>query len=265
MSIEELADLIKEAANIIVNSEVVISFTGAGISAESGIPTFRGSGGLWENYRVEDVASPEGFKKNPKLVWEFYLERRKKIAKAKPNPGHLALAELEKIFEETGENRKFYVITQNIDNLHKEAGNKNVIELHGNIWYTRCSNPACENSKPFLDKKMEYEELPPRCDICGSYLRPHVVWFNEPLPQDAINDAFALASEADAVIVVGTSGVVFPAAYIPYIAKERGGKVIEINIEPSAITKISDVFIMGKAGIVLPEIVKRVKELIGVE
>ncbi len=264
MGIGEVMDLIIEAAKIIANSKIVISFTGAGISAESGIPTFRGSGGLWENYRIEDVATPEGFKKNPKLVWEFYLERRKKIAKAKPNLGHTALAELEAIFEKVGKGRRFYVITQNIDNLHQEAGSKNVIELHGNIWFTRCSNPSCEKSKPFLDKKVEYDELPPKCDVCGSYLRPHVVWFGEPLPQDALNDAFDLASVADAVIVVGTSGVVFPAAYVPHIVKESGGKVIEINVEPSAITNISDVFIMEKAGITLLEIVKKVKEFLDI-
>ncbi|RLF66645.1 MAG: NAD-dependent protein deacylase, partial [Thermoplasmata archaeon] len=221
MSLDQLKDLIEEAARIISEANILISFTGAGVSAESGIPTFRGSGGLWENYKIEDVATPEGFRKNPELVWRFYLERRKKIKETKPNPAHLALAELESIFRDLS--RKFYVITQNIDNLHRLAGNKNVIELHGNIWYTRCSNDYCENSRPFYDDNIDYEEIPPRCDLCGSYLRPHVVWFGEPLPEDALSEAFKLASMADAVIVIGTSGVVFPAAYIPYVVKEHGG------------------------------------------
>ena len=260
MQSDDLKDLILEAAKIIARAKLVLSFTGAGISAESGIPTFRDSGGLWEKYRVEDVATPEAFMRNPKFVWEFYLERKKKIKEANPNPAHYALADLERILRESG--KSFYIITQNIDNLHREAGNKNIIELHGNIWYTKCSNSFCEKSRPFYDPRTspeEYEDFPPRCSSCGSLLRPHVVWFGEPLPEDAINESFRLASLADVVIVVGTSGAVFPAAYVPYIAREHGGKVIEVNIRTSSLTSISDVFLMGRAGEILPRIVEEVK------
>ena len=263
MQANDLEDLLEEAARIVSESKFLICFTGAGISAESGIPTFRDSGGLWEKYRIEDVATPEAFHKNPRFVWEFYLERRKKIKEASPNPAHYALASLEKAFKE--KDREFYVITQNIDNLHRIAGNENIIELHGNIWYTKCSNPNCSNSTPFYDDRVnmdEYEEFPPRCEICGSLLRPHVVWFGEPLPEDAINRAFNVSSMADAVIVIGTSGSVFPAAYVPYIVKEKGGSVIEVNVRRSSITHIADVFIMGKAGDIVPRIVEKVKKLL---
>ncbi len=251
---------IKEAAERIARSSLTIAFTGAGISAESGIPTFRGSGGLWENYRIEDVASPEGFKRNPKLVWEFYLERRRKIKRAKPNPAHYALAELEKTLESFG--KEFWIITQNIDNLHREAGNEKIIELHGNIWYSRCTNPRCKNSVPFYDPRTTFPELPPRCHLCGSIIRPHVVWFGEPLPERELEKAFNLSKRAEVVIVVGTSGVVFPAAYIPYYVKEGGGYVIEVNLEESGITRIADCFLRGKAGEVLPELVKEVRGIL---
>ncbi|WP_099210803.1 NAD-dependent protein deacetylase [Thermococcus henrietii] len=245
------------AAKILARSRFAIAFTGAGISAESGVPTFRGSNGLWKRYRPEELATPEAFDRDPRLVWEFYRWRMRRILDAKPNPAHYALAELERMGVLKA------VITQNVDDLHREAGTRNPIELHGNIFRVRCTScPYRENLKEsgrvheFVDSK----DLP-RCPRCGSLLRPDVVWFGEALPRGTLEEAFRLAEKADAVIVVGTSGVVYPAAYIPYIVKEHGGRVIEVNVERSGITPIADVFLRGKAAEVLPKLVELVREL----
>jgi len=247
--------MIEEAAKLIAHSRFLIAFTGAGISAESGIPTFRDRGGLWENYRVEEVATPEAFKRNPRLVWEFYKMRMKRMKEAKPNKAHLALAELE------GMGLLKAVITQNIDNLHREAGNKNVIELHGNIYRVKCTGCAyTENllESGRIEEFLKEEDLP-KCPECGSLLRPDVVWFGEPLPQEALQKAFKLAERADVCLVIGTSGQVFPAAYVPYIVKENGGYVIEINVKESGITPIADIFLKGPAGEVMETLLAKVK------
>ncbi|USS40571.1 NAD-dependent protein deacetylase [Thermococcus aggregans] len=249
--------MIEEAAKLIAHSHFLIAFTGAGISAESGIPTFRDKGGLWEKYRVEEVATPEAFKRDPQFVWEFYKMRMKTMREAKPNKAHLALAELERM------GLLKAVITQNIDNLHREAGNKNVIELHGNIYRVKCTNCSYREYRENLLESGRLEELLkedlPKCPKCGSLLRPDVVWFGEPLPQEAIQKAFKLAERADVCLVIGTSGQVFPAAYIPYIVKENGGYVIEINIKESGITPIADVFLKGRAGEVMELLLAKVK------
>jgi NAD-dependent deacetylase len=218
--------MLAEAAKLLARSKFAIAFTGAGVSAESGVPTFRGKNGLWKTYRAEELSTPEAFRRDPYIVWEFYKWRMWKILRARPNPAHYALAELERM----GILRA--VITQNVDNLHREAGTKNLIELHGNIFRVRCT--SCnyrENLKETgrLEKFLTEKGLP-RCPKCGSLLRPDVVWFGEPLPREALEEAFSLAERADLVLVIGTSGVVYPAAYIPYIVKERGGRVVEINI-----------------------------------
>lgn len=246
--------MMEEAAKLIAHSHFLIAFTGAGISAESGIPTFRGKGGLWEKYRVEEVATPEAFKRNPKLVWDFYKMRMKLMKDARPNKAHLALAELEKM-----ELLKA-VITQNIDNLHREAGNKNVVELHGNIYRVRCT--SCTYKENLLESGRLEEVLKenlPKCPECGSLLRPDVVWFGEPLPQETLKKVFKLAERADVCLVIGTSGQVFPAAYIPYIVKENGGYVIEINPKESGITPIADIFLKGLAGETMERLLAKVK------
>lgn len=243
---------------MLASSRSAIAFTGAGISAESGVPTFRDRDGLWKNYKAEELATSEAFRKNPKLVWDFYRWRMRLILKARPNPAHYALAELERL------GLLKAVITQNVDDLHREAGSRNVIELHGNIFRVRCTSCSYrENLKESdtLEEFLSMEGLP-KCPECGSLLRPDVVWFGEPLPREALERAFELAERADLVLVIGTSGVVYPAAYIPYIVKENGGKVVEINVERSGITPIADVFIRGKAGEVLPRIVELVKEVV---
>ncbi|EEB73286.1 NAD-dependent protein deacetylase [Thermococcus sp. AM4] len=251
--------LCEEAGRILAKAKFAIAFTGAGISAESGVPTFRDANGLWRNYRPEELATPEAFRRNPQLVWEFYKWRMQLIAKARPNKAHLALARL----EEMGILKA--VITQNVDDLHREAGTKNLIELHGNIFRVRCTSCTYrENLKESgrLEEFLSSRDLP-RCPRCNSLLRPDVVWFGEPLPQDALERAFELASRADVVLVIGTSGVVYPAAYIPYVVKEHGGRVIEINPKRSGITPIADVFIPKPAGEGMERILKAVEVFLG--
>ncbi|NJE04636.1 NAD-dependent deacylase [Thermococcus sp. M36] len=250
--------MIEEAAKLLARSRFAIAFTGAGISAESGVPTFRGFNGLWKKHRPEELATPEAFKRDPYLVWEFYKWRIDLIRKAKPNKAHRALTEL----EEMGILKA--VITQNVDDLHREAGTRNPIELHGNIFRVRCT--SCDYREDLketgrLDEFLAQKDLP-RCPRCGSLLRPDVVWFGEPLPRKAIEEAFRLAERADLVLVIGTSGVVYPAAYIPQIVKETGGKVIEINPDESGITPIADVFLRCSAGEAMEKLIERVRRLI---
>ena len=249
--------MIEGAAKLIARSKFLIAFTGAGISAESGIPTFRGKNGLWKQYRPEELATPEAFAKNPELVWEFYRWRMRLISKAKPNRAHLALAELERMGILKA------VITQNVDDLHREAGNKNIIELHGNIFRIKCTRcDYRENLKESgrLEKFLEDKDLP-RCPKCSSLLRPDVVWFGEALPESALSKAFNLARKSDVCLVIGTSGQVFPAAYIPYMVRDNGGYVIEINPSESGITPIADIFIREKAGEAMDELLKKIVEL----
>jgi len=240
--------MIEKVAEVILKSKHLIALTGAGISAESGIPTFRGPNGLWKRYRPEDLATPEAFARNPKLVWEWYAWRINLVLNAKPNPAHYALAELEKM------NLLKMLITQNVDDLHERAGSKKIVHLHGEILKvvcTRCEYEARLNAPP--------KDIPPKCPMCQALLRPGVVWFGEPIPPAALSLAFSEAEMADVILVVGTSGVVMPAGQIPYIVKSHGGIVIEINIQESAITPIADFFITGRAGEVLPRIVNEIK------
>lgn len=239
-----LGEYIQAAAEIIVKSQKIVALTGAGISADSGIPTFRGKNGLWKKFRPEDLATPSAFQKDPKLVWEWYSWRISMILKAKPNLAHIALAKLEKI------GKLDAVITQNVDDLHERAGTKNIIKLHGDILTARCI--SC-NKKIRLTEPPK--DVPPRCSICKNLLRPDVVWFGEPLPSEAINRAFSISANADVMIVIGTSGIVYPAGALPYITKNSGGKIIEINICESAVTPMADIFIKDKASVILPQIV----------
>ena len=216
--------------------------TGAGVSAESDIPTFRGADGLWRTYRAVDLATPEAFDRNPKLVWEWYEYRRHLIEKASPNPAHIAIAELEKLF------RDFLLITQNVDGLHSRAGSEKLVELHGNIFRNRCSRDGR------LVGKARENDVPPRCE-CGAYLRPDVVWFGESLPPHALEKAFEFATRCDAMIVVGTSGIVHPAASLPAVAKQHKAWILEVNLEATPITGLADDSIFGKAGEILPQIV----------
>ncbi len=239
-----------QASEYIAKSRYLVALTGAGVSAESGIPTFRGEDGLWKRYKPEELATPQAFARNPRLVWEWYRWRMEIVFKASPNPAHKALVELERM------GILKCIITQNVDGLHQLAGSSCVVELHGNIRRVRCTSCSfrSEISEP-------PKEIPPRCPRCGSLLRPDVVWFGEPIPEEALSKALELAKRCDVMIVIGTSGVVVPAGYLPYIAKSNGALIIEINVARSAITPIADIFINMRAGEALPKIVELVKKM----
>ena len=210
------------------------------MSAESGIPTFRGAGGIWEKYDFRKLATPQGFKSDPNLVWEWYQLRQIEIAKARPNPAHLTMAEMERHYQ------SFTVLTQNIDGMHRRAGSKRVIELHGNIWRIRC-----ERDGTTLDLDSPVNDIPPLCQ-CGSIMRPDVVWFGEQMPVRETEEASRIARESDVMFVVGTSAVVYPAAALPVLTKNSGGLVLEINLEPTDITSYADISLFGLAGEIMP-------------
>jgi len=214
--------------------------TGAGVSAESGIPTFRGAGGIWGKYDFTKLATPQGFKEDPRLVWEWYQLRQREIKKAKPNAAHITIVDMEDHFP------RFSVLTQNIDGMHRRAGSRNVVELHGSIWRMRCARDGLtiQNDDPVT-------EIPPMCQ-CGSILRPDVVWFGEQLSPDVVDEASRVANESEVMFVVGTSAVVYPAAALPAITKNSGGLVIEVNLEPTDITSYADASLLGPAGEMLP-------------
>jgi len=232
----------------------VVALTGAGISAESGVPTFRDAQtGLWERFRPEELASPEAFRRDPRLVWEWYAWRRELVSKVSPNAGHLALVELEKRLP------VFTLITQNVDGLHQRAGSGArfpVIELHGNIQRTKC----------FVDGQIvntweEDGELPPRCPRCAGLLRPDVVWFGELLPAEALSAAIAAAAGCDLFLSIGTSGLVEPAASLPYRALAAHIPVVEINPHPTPLSSLATFAIPASAGEVLPALVQAVWEI----
>jgi NAD-dependent deacetylase len=255
----------------------VLVLTGAGISAESGVPTFRGPGAaggafpqprtrdslarerlqgsatrsrrhpvdaLWRQFRPEDLATPQAFASDPRLVWEWYAWRRERMAAVRPNAGHHALVRLEE--RAPG----FLLATQNVDGLHALAGSRRMVELHGSIWLLRCTGCGAER-----DARGPLGELPPRC-ACGALLRPGVVWFGENLPEEPVQKAFAAASAADVVLVVGTSSIVYPAAGLPQVARARGGFVIEVNPESTPLSGQCQVCLRGPAAELLPELVE---------
>jgi len=228
--------------------------TGAGVSAESGIPTFRGEGGLWTKFDPIKVASIEYFMADPTAYWKVSKDRGRLALAARPNPGHDALAALE------AAGHLAAVVTQNTDGLHQESGSRNVIEVHGSGRTVQCLD--CGNREPRSEVQARLEvEMPPRCKVCGGvFLKPTVVLFGEAMPQAAIQEAFALARLADVMLVVGTSLVVYPAADIPLVAVRAGAKLVVINAEPTPFDELAEVVIRGKSGEVLPEIVELISE-----
>jgi NAD-dependent deacetylase len=210
--------------------EPLVVLTGAGISAESGVPTFRGKGGIWEDHRAEDLATPQAFTHDPTLVWRFYNWRRAIVANCAPNTAHHILVEIEHHL------KKFTLITQNVDGLHKIAGNQHVIELHGSLWRMRCTR--CQNS--WEDRRVHPPEHLPKCQDCGTLARPDVVWFGEPLDEDTLEEAMEAASQAQLMLVIGTSAIVHPAASIPMIARSAGARLVEINPESTPLTPLAD-------------------------
>lgn len=228
----------------------VLVLTGAGVSAESGVPTFRGSNGLWENQPFERVASPEGFAADPAMVWRFYSQRRAGADAVQPNPGHVALAKLE---QRLGD--RFLLATQNVDGLHRRAGSARLVEMHGELFKTRCS--SCERA-PFEDRTVYPRGTVPRCDRCGAPLRPHIVWFGEMLdPRDLERiDAFVTASRGSRWIflAVGTSGAVYPAAGLVDVARRAGAETWLVNADPPDNRSRFEHFVQGKSGEMLPEL-----------
>ena len=228
------------------SAQKVAVLTGSGISAESGVPTFRDAQtGLWARYDPVELATPEAFQRDPRLVWEWYAWRRELVGKAAPNPGHEALAELERRVS------NFVLLTQNVDGLHRRAGSQNVIELHGNIMRSKCSVEGvfaepCENDPG----------LPPSCPGCGAFLRPDVVWFGEALPAGAIEDAFDAACDCDVFLSVGTSGLVQPAASLAFEALRYEATVVEVNPDDTPLTWRAGYALRGRAGEVLPALVQ---------
>ena len=219
----------------------VAVLTGAGISAESGIPTFRGTGGLWRNCPAEQLATPEAFARDPALVWEWYDWRRAVVAEKSPNPGHFALAEMER------QHPSVTLITQNVDGLHDLAGSASPLKLHGDIWQVRCTQ--CDYRA--TNREVPLTPIPPRCS-CGAVLRPDIVWFGEALPEGVLRNAWAAAQIADLFLVVGTSALVQPAASLPRLALERHARVVEINLEHTPLSRHCDISLRGASGEILP-------------
>lgn len=224
----------------------VCVLTGAGVSAESGVPTFRGEDGLWKKFKPEELANFDAFINNPELVWEWYTYRKQVIKNVQPNPAHLALVEMEQMVPD------FTLVTQNVDNLHRRAGSKNVLELHGNIERSYCID--CRTVAE--DVELTPDRKAPRCEKCGGLIRPDVVWFGELLPVEIFQKASAAANRCELFLTVGTSAIVYPAASLPQVARSRGAYVVEINAEPTEISPRVHESLIGKAGEILPALVK---------
>lgn len=239
----ELAEQLQRARLLVGNARRVAVLTGAGISAESGVPTFRGAAGLWKQFRPEDLATPEAFARDPKFVWGWYAWRREILSRVKPNTGHTALAALEQHTPE------FTLITQNVDGLHQLAGSKRVLEVHGSIWILRCT--VC--GREWIDRSVPLA-IPPSCS-CGGLARPGVVWFGEELPSSVWRAAEQTASTAQVFLVVGTSAQVYPAAGLAPLARAAGAKVIEVNTEQTSLSGLADYTLRGLAGEILPKII----------
>jgi len=247
LSLADLADptRLKDLAKMLKQAKSVVAITGAGVSAESGISTFRGAGGYWEKFRAEDLASPQGFAKDPELVWRWYNERRKTILTSQPNPGHFALAALEKVYPQ------FLLVTQNVDGLHGQAGSEKKVEIHGSIWELRCTREG----KIWTDHQI-FETLPVYCE-CGALARPNVLWFGESYNPNLFHQAQKAASQADLILVAGTSGLVWIVAGL--LQAQRQGQAIEVNLEASTLTPEVDLLLKGPSGQVLPLILDLLK------
>ena len=226
----------------------LVALTGAGVSQESGLRTFRDAQtGLWAQYKPEELASPEAFRRDPKLIWDWYAWRREAVKAVRPNPGHYALAQMEKRFP------GFILITQNVDGLHRMAGSQNLLELHGNIQRVRCAD--CYTFHEIWEDDSEFV---PHCTVCGGLLRPDVVWFGEALPRDQLEAAVEAARTCEVFFSIGTSGLVQPAASLAFAAHNRGAVVVEVNAEPTPLTPKANFFLQGKSGEILPRLMNAI-------
>ena len=239
----------QELIKRLLKAKHVVVMTGAGVSAESGIKTFRDPDGLWAKLNPAQLASVNGFMANPELVWEWYQHRREIINESKPNPGHYAIAEMEKLFP------KFSLITQNVDRLHQQAGSSKVCELHGNIIDNRCF--TC--SEPYTKEIDLNDKSLPSCPKCGGMIRPSVVWFGEMLPQKVLEYAEVASKDCDVFLSVGTSAEVYPAAGLPLLAKSYGAYVVEVNPNRTSITQTADLHLQGPSGVVLPKVLEELR------
>jgi NAD-dependent deacetylase len=221
----------------------VVVLTGAGVSAESGVPTFRGAGGLWRNFQPQELATPEAFRRDPALVWEWYDWRRGLLISCAPNAAHETLAKMEAALPD------LTLITQNVDGLHQAAGSRNVLELHGNIWRARCT--GCERTTE--DRRAPLPEIPPHCSKCGALLRPDVVWFGESLPPEVLEAAWAAAARCRLMLVIGTSAVVQPAASLPLVALRNGARLVEVNPNETPLSAHAHEILCGPAAELLPK------------
>ncbi len=228
----------------LAQAQSICVLTGAGVSADSGVPTFRGAGGLWEGCRVEDVATPEAFARDPAFVWRFYDERRQQLMSIHPSAAHLAIVALEQRCADV------VIATQNIDDLHHLAGSRRVLELHGNIWKARCTR--CATVADYREVPVRF---PPTCVRCGGMLRPHVVWFGESLDESIVEATLEALSRCDVLLVIGTSGAVYPVAGFPAVAKERGAFLVEVNPQRTPISELADVVLLGRASETVPQLV----------
>ncbi|HVF63128.1 MAG TPA: NAD-dependent deacylase [Casimicrobiaceae bacterium] len=237
---DALAVRLRSAARVAV-------LTGAGVSAESGVPTFRDAlTGLWAKFDPRDLATPSAFARNPTLVWDWYAARRETVKSVEPNPGHFAIATMETLVGD------FLLVTQNVDGLHARAGSRKLVELHGNIARVRCSR----EDRVVDAWHASPDSLPPRCPHCGAFLRPDVVWFEEMLPAGALEAAEAAARRCDVFIVAGTSGEVYPAAALPHYAKAAGARVVEVNPDATPLSSLADDCLRGGSATVLPALVE---------
>lgn len=240
-----LIEKLKDAKSVVV-------LTGAGVSAESGVPTFRDKDGLWNKFSPQELATMEAFMHNTELVWQWYKWRQDLINHVNPNAGHYALAEMEKFYTEQG--KEFYIITQNVDGLHKRAGSKNILEVHGNIMRARCMKCG------YQTEDINQNENIPTCIQCGNKLRPDVVWFGEQLPEDILDKSFEVAEQSDVFFSIGTSSLVYPSAMLPVHARDEDAYIIEINPERSALAYLFDEEIAQKSGEVLPQIMNELRK-----
>lgn len=236
--------------NAIFEAQSIMILTGAGVSKESGLETFRDVGGFWKQYNPMELASPQGFANNPKLVWQWYLARREKALSVMPNSGHYAINEMETLFP------SFALFTQNVDRLHHRAGSKRVYELHGTIMEAHCNDCGLV----YLDD-IDVEIKLPLCHVCGGRIRPSVVWFGEQLPSEILENAIDWAKSVDLFFTIGTSSEVYPAAQLPLLAKDSGAYVVEINPNPTSFTQYADISFQYPSGEILPKIVELIKEI----